>query len=702
MSPVDYSLETDVAVLTVNYPPVNALSHAVREGLMDGLQQALADAAVKAIVILGGGTTFIAGADITEFGTAKSTQAPRLQDVQQALEQSPKPTVAAIHGTALGGGLELAMTCHARVAVTSAKVGLPEVKLGLLPGAGGTVRLPRLVGPQAALELITSGEHASAAKGLELGILDAIVADLRPDAVAYARKLAQQGAPPPVIAREDKIAGVDPGVFEAFRKSIAKKARGQVAPFKIIDCIEAACTLPAAEAIAFERAAFAELLDGDQRKALIHYFFAEREARKIPDVPASVAPLPIRKAAVIGSGLMGGGIAMVFANAGIPVTLVDVNPDALARGRGIIEKNYATSVGRGSLSQDRMDRALSLIGATTDYADLGDVDLVVEAVFEKMELKKEIFARLDQTTPRHAILGSNTSSLNIDEIASATSRPDKVIGVHFFSPANVMKLLENVRGAASSHETIATVMALGKQLGKVPVLAGNCDGFIGNRMLQYYTGEAEFMLEEGATPEQIDRVAEGFGMAMGPLAMRDMAGMDTSVLVRAARRLTLPSDERLPPIVERLVEAGRIGQKNGKGYYRYEGRTRIPDPEAVAIIEAVSKELGITRRPFTDEEVRDRLFHPLVNEGAKELEEAIALRASDIDVVWVNGYGFPAHRGGPMFWGEASGLDRVVATARMLGAKNGQRWRPSPLLERLAAAGKGFASAQEFLVREPA
>ena len=702
MSSVDYSVDGDVAVLTVEHPPVNALSLSVRQGLDEGLRRALADDAIKAVVLIGGGTTFVAGADISEFGTPNSKAPPRLQDIQAMLETSGKPSVAAIHGTALGGGLELAMTCHARVAVASARVGLPEVKLGLLPGAGGTVRLPRLVGPQIALELITSGEHVSAARAHELGVVDAIVEELRGDAVAYARKLAAEGAPTPVIAREDKIRDVDVSIFEAFRKSIARKARGQVAPYKIIDCIEAACTRPAADAIAFERGAFDELLNGDQRKALIHGFFAEREARKIPDVPPSIEPLPVRKAAVIGAGLMGGGIAMVFANAGIPVKLVDVSREALAKGLGVIEKNYATSVARGSLSQDRMDRALSLIGATTDYGDLGDVDLVVEAVFEKMELKKEIFARLDAATPAHAILGSNTSSLDIDEIASATRRPDKVIGVHFFSPANVMKLLENVRGAQSSPETIATVMALGKQLGKAPVLAGNCDGFIGNRMLQYYTGEAEFMLEEGATPEQIDRVAEGFGMAMGPLAMRDMAGMDTSVLIRAIRRQTLPPDERMPPIVERLVEAGRIGQKNGKGYYRYEGRTRIPDPEAVSIIEAVSKELGIERRAFTDEEVRDRLFHPLVNEGAKELEEGIALRAGDIDVVWVNGYGFPAHRGGPMFWGEASGLERVVATARMLGEKNGRRWRPSPLLERLAAAGKGFGSVQDFLTREPA
>jgi 3-hydroxyacyl-CoA dehydrogenase len=697
VSTVDYRLAGDVAVLTVNYPPVNALSHAVREGLWAGLQQALKDEAVKALVIRGGGTTFIAGADITEFGTAKSTAEPRLQDIQTALEQSPKPVVAAIHGTALGGGLELALTCHARVALASAKVGLPEVKLGLLPGAGGTVRLPRLTGPKAALELITSGDHIPADRGKDLGVVDEIVADIDEAAVAFARKLAAEGAPTPVIARNDKVTGVDPAVFAEFRKSIAKKARGQLAPYKIIECIEATCAKSAVDALAFEREAFNVLLNGPQRKALIHYFFAEREARKIPDVPASIQPLPVKQAAVIGSGLMGGGIAMVFANAGIPVALVDVDEAAVQRGLGIVEKTYATSVARGSLAQERMDKAMSLIRPTTNYADLGDVALVVEAVFENMDLKKDIFARLDKVTPAHAILGSNTSSLNIDEIASATSRPDKVIGVHFFSPANVMKLLENVRGAKSSPETIATVMALGKTLGKVPVLAGNCDGFIGNRMLQYYTGEAEYMVEEGATPEQVDRVAESFGMAMGPLAMRDMAGMATSVQIRAIRRKTLPPDERLPELVEALVAAGRIGQKSGKGYYRYEGRERINDPEALAIIAECAKAAGVKQRSFTDEEIRDRLFHPLVNEGCKELEEGIALRASDIDVVWVNGYGFPAHTGGPMFWGEQNGLDRVLATAKALGAKNGQRWRPARLLEQLVESGKGFLDAGEFL-----
>ncbi len=697
MAAVDTAIEGDVAVLTVNYPPVNSLSLDVREGLMAEFQAAAANDDVAAIVIIGGGSTFIAGADIKQMGTDKARQGPQLRDLEAAFENSAKPVIAAIHGTALGGGLEIALACHARVAVASAKVGLPEVKLGILPGAGGTVRLPRLVGPEIALDLITSGKHISAAKGAELGVVDEIVDDLRAGAIAYARKLVAEGAPPPVMAREDKIRNVDPKVFEDFRAKISRKLRGAIAPVKIIECIEATCAMSGEDALAFERERFKELFEGPQRKALMHYFFAEREARKIPDVPAEVKPLPIRSAGVIGAGLMGGGIAMVYANAGIPVKLVDVSQDGLDRGIKIIDKNYSTSVSRGSISQEAKDRAMSLITPTLSYDDLGEVDIVVEAVFEDMGLKEDIFSRLDSATSAHAILGSNTSSLDIDRIAAATSRPEKVIGTHFFSPANVMKLLENVRGAKSSPETIATVMAMGKQLGKVPVFAGNCDGFIGNRMLQYYTGEAEFMLEEGATPEQIDRVAEGMGLAMGPCAMRDLAGMDTSVRIRDIRRKSLPSDERLPNIVERLVEAGRIGQKAGKGYYRYEGRTRIPDPEALAIIEAESAAMGITRRELSDDEVRDRLFHPLVNEGAKEIEEGVALRASDIDVVWVNGYGFPAHTGGPMFWGEADGLDRVLETARRLGEKNGQRWAPAKLLERLVAEGKGWAAASELV-----
>lgn len=689
---VDYAVKDGVAVLTVNHPPVNALSLVVREGLMSGLEKALSDGAVKAVIVRGGGSTFIAGADISEFGTEKSRQGPRLQDIQKALETSAKPTVAAIHGTALGGGFEIALACHSRIAVSGAKVGLPEVKLGLLPGAGGTVRTPRVAGAEIALNIVTSGEHVPAPKALDYGLIDAIIDDLDQSAIAYAQKLAAEGAPPPVIERTDKIANIDPGLFQAFREKSAKKSRGQLAPAKIIDCIEVACTKPAAEALAYETAGFQELYQSDQRAALIHYFFAEREARKIPDIPETVKPKKIESAAVIGTGLMGGGIAMVFANAGFPVTVLDVSDEALAKGRGVIEKNYATSVSRGSITQARMDASLGRMRFITKYEDIGAVDIVVEAVFEDMDLKKKIFSELDRVTPPETILASNTSSLDIDQIASATKRPGKVVGVHFFSPANVMKLQENVRGKATSHETLATVMALAKPLGKVAVLAGNCDGFIGNRMLQYYTGEAEFMLEEGATPEQIDRVAESFGMAMGPLAMRDLAGMDTSVRIRAIRRKTLPSDERMTDIVERLVEAGRIGQKAGKGYYRYEGRTRIADPDAVAIIEEASRANGITRRRFSDEEVLHRLFFPMVNEAAKELEEGIAIRASDIDVVWVNGYGFPAHRGGPMFWAEHVGLDKVLATTRELAPRRGVRWAPAKLLERLVAEGKGWAS----------
>lgn len=688
MSAVDYAVEGDVAVLTVNYPPVNALSLATRKGLWAGLDQAEADPAVKAIVIIGGGSTFIAGADITEFGTENGTTPPGLHLIQERLEACPKLTVAAIHGTALGGGLELALTCAARVTVPSAQLGLPEVNLGLLPGAGGTQRLPRLTGPEIALDLITSGKPIGAAKALELGVVDAVVDDLRSGAIAFARtSLGSERSFVPVGQRQDKVTGIDPELFADFRTRTAAKARGRLAPMVIIDCIEAACTMPIAEGLAFETKGIQQLFASPQHPALKYTFFAEREARKIPDVPKDVKPLPIRKVAIIGSGTMGGGIAMVFANAGIDVKLLDIDATALAKGLSVVRKNYEISVQRGSTKQAAMDAALARISGTTSYDDLGDVDLVVEAVFEKMELKKQIFAQLDKVTPAHCILGTNTSSLNIDTIAGATSRPEKVIGTHFFSPANVMKLMENVRGGASSPETIATVMALGKQLGKVTVLAGNCDGFIGNRMLQYYTSQSEFLMEQGASPEQIDRVAMEFGMPMGPVSMRDMTGMDVGLLVRKEREKTLPQGERFSPILERIVAAGRIGMKVGKGFYRYEGREKFPDPEAIAIIEQVSKDLGIERRDFTDEEVRDRLFMPLVNEGAKELEDGTAIRASDIDTAWINGYGFPAHLGGPMYWGAQIGLDKIHAMAVKLGEANGPRWMPGKLLERLVSEG---------------
>lgn len=687
---VEYRLNSDIAVLTLANPPVNALSAALRRAISDELARANADPAVRAIIIVGGGDTFIAGADIAEFGTPAAIAAPLLPDLVLELEAGAKPVVAGIAGVALGGGLEVAMGCSARVAIASAKVGLPEVALGLLPGAGGTQRLTRLTGPETAIDLMTGGKHIGAADALRLGIVDAVVdgTDVLAGALAFARAALADGRTfTPVLARTDKVTGIDPALFAAVRATAAKKARGRIAPMKIIDCVEAACTMDAPAGLAFERARFAELLASDQREALVHYFFAEREARKVPGLAKDVAPMPVRKVGVIGSGTMGGGIAMVFANAGLPVTLVDINAEALAKGRATIEKNYGVSVQRGSMPPAKADAAAARIMGATDYAALADVDLVVEAVFETMELKKRVFADLDRATPPHAILATNTSSLDIDAIAAATSRPDKVVGTHFFSPANVMKLLENVRGSKSSPETLATVMALGRTLGKVVVLAGNTDGFIGNRMLQYYSAEAEYMLEEGATPEQVDRVAEAFGMPMGPFSMGDLAGIDVGVLVRRERAPKLPPGERVSPISDRLYEAGRLGQKTGKGYYRYEGRDKHPDPEVMAIIEASAREAGITRRSIDDAEIEDRLFMPIVNEGAKELEDGTAMRAGDIDVAWVNGYGFPAHKGGPMWWGMRTGLSRIAEVCTRLAERNGPRWAVSPLLTRLAREG---------------
>jgi 3-hydroxyacyl-CoA dehydrogenase len=691
VSAVNYRTEGEIAVLTIAHPPVNALALVVREGLRQGLQRAAADAAVKAIVVSGGGGTFSAGADITEFDSGAALTAPTARDLQAQLEASDKPVVAAIEGVALGGGLELALACHWRVAAAGAKVGLPEVRIGLIPGGGGTQRFTRLAGPEAALEAITSGAQLAAARARELGIVDAVADEALAGAIAHARQaLAERWPLRLASGLTERTSGVDRELFAAFRRKIEPKARGQLAPWKIIDAIEAACTLPKEEGLRLERQYFLECRDSPQRRALVHVFFAEREARRIPGLPADVQPLPIRTAAVIGAGTMGGGIAMNFANAGIAVAVLEVNPEALERGLAVVRRNYATSVARGSLGQARADAALALISGVTDYAALAAADIVIEAVFEDLKVKQQVFARLDAVTAPQAILATNTSTLDIDAIAASTSRPAQVVGTHFFSPANVMKLLENVRGRQTSAQTIATVMALARTLGKVAVLAGNCDGFIGNRMLGFYGAESEFLLEEGATPEQIDRVIEGFGFAMGPLAMRDLAGNDVGFLIRKGRRL--PPDERWSPILERVVAEGRLGQKAGKGFYRYEGRTRLPDPEVTALIEGVSRELGIKRRAIGDEEILDRLLHPLVNEGARILEEGIAIRASDIDVVYVNGYGFPAYRGGPMYWAEQTGLTRVVATMQRLAQSHGARWRPAALLERLAASGKGFAS----------
>ena len=691
MPAVNYRLEGEVAVLSIANPPVNALSLPVRTGLMEGLTRAAADDAVAAIVLTGSEGTFSSGADINEIASGAALTAPTLRDLQSQMEALGKPLVAAIDGIAFGGGFEMALTCHWRVAGRNARVGLPEVKLGLLPGAGGTQRVTRLAGPAAALEVITSGAPLAAARALELRLVDAVADEALGAAVTEARRAAREHRPLRITSDiAEHLHEGTPELFAEFRRRLGSKARGQLAPFRIVDSIEAACTRPKEEAFRLERQYFLECRDSPQRKALTHVFFAEREARRIPGLPSDAEPLPIRTAAVVGAGTMGGGIAMNFANAGIPVALLEVSAEALARGLAVIRKNYETSVARGSLSQARADETFARIQGVGDYAALGNADIVIEAVFEDLNVKREVFARLDQVTAARAILATNTSTLDIDAIAASTTRPSQVVGTHFFSPANVMKLLENVRGRQTSAQTIATVMGLGKTLGKIPVLAGNCDGFIGNRMLMFYGSEAEFLLEEGAIPEQIDRVIEAFGFAMGPFAMRDLAGNDVGFMIRRGRKL--PADERWSPILERIVSAGRLGQKAGKGFYRYEGRTRIVDPEVTALIESVSRELGIRRREIPDEEILDRLLHPLVNEGARILEEGIAIRASDIDVVYVYGYGFPAYRGGPMFWAEQSGLQRVVDTMRRLAPTHGARWRPAPLLERLAAAGQGWST----------
>ncbi len=690
---VDFTKRGAIGVITVNSPPVNALSAAVRDGLGEAFEKGQADPEIKAMVLLGGGRTFIAGADIREFG-----QPPKgrpFHDVLKGMEASSKIIVAAIHGTALGGGLETALCCHYRFAVPNSMVGLPEVKLGLLPGAGGTQRLPRLVGVPKALDLITSGDFVPAPQALELGIVDEVGDDLLEGAVAFAEKLVADGAPLRKV--RDLPCDAEDGVFEAYRKANARKFRGFLAPWKCIDCIEAAATLPFDDGMARERELFGDCVVSPESAAQRHVFFAEREVAKIPDVPKDTAQKEIKQVAMIGAGTMGGGIAMNFANAGIPVLMVEVAQENLDRGMAIIERNYQNTVNKGRLSQDKMDQRMALFSTTTDFADIGDADLVIEAVFEKMELKKEIFAKLDAHAKPGAVLASNTSTLSIDEIASATKRPESVIGMHFFSPANVMRLLEVVRGGKSSPETIATAMGIGRKVGKISVLVGNCFGFVGNRMLHGYTGEGTFLLESGALPQQVDGAIYNFGLAMGPFAMGDMAGLDVGWLVRKARAADRPSNEEYGgTIPDRICELGRFGQKTTGGYYDYkEGdRTPIPNGEVQAIIEQVSKEKNIARTDYDDEEIIKRALYPLVNIGAQILDEGMAMRPSDIDIIYINGYGFPAHKGGPMHWADAIGLDKVLADIKRFHAENGERWRPAPLLEKLVAEGKSFADLQ--------
>jgi 3-hydroxyacyl-CoA dehydrogenase len=679
-----------VAVLTIDNPPVNAMSMAVRRELLAAVQAAAADPKVLAIVLVGAGNKFIPGADIREFG--KPMSGPSGRDVIAALEASPKPVVAALGGNALGGGLEIALGCHFRVATPDCKLGLPEVNIGLLPGAGGTQRLPRLVGAARALDLITSGKPMTAQQAQASGVVDELVdGPLLAGALAFARRVLAEARPlTRVSERDERLAGTDPALFPDFRAKHAKKWRGLIAPQRIVDCIEVACTKPFAEAYALELAAFNECKASPQRAALIHAFNAEREAARIPGLPAELKPQPIRAAAVVGAGTMGGGIAMCFANAGIPVWLLDATPEALARGRALIEKNYATSVARGSLTQAQVDRALALITGTLGYPAIADADIVIEAAFEDMEVKQAVFRQLDAVMKPGAVLATNTSTLDIDKIAAVTTRAGQVIGAHFFSPANVMKLLEVVRTAQTSPQTIVTTMALAKTIGKTAVLAGNADGFIGNRILAVYGRECDFLLEEGATPWQVDRALQGFGFPMGLYLMRDMAGLDVGWRIRKYREQFRDKSLRYSPIADRLCELGRFGQKTGAGYYRYEGREGSPDPQVEALIEQVSRELGITRRAVADDEIVTRVLTAMANEGQKIVGEGIALRESDIDVAYVHGYGFPRHQGGPMYWAAQRGWAEIHDTVSRLHASQGKLWAPAPRLTEMARRAQVF------------
>lgn len=694
---VEYEKRGAVAVIALNNPPVNAMGIAVREGIVAALEKAESDDDVKAIVLTGRGRGFCGGADIREFG--KPRKEPSLTVLINRIEESDKPVIAALHGAAVGGGCELPLGCHYRVGDTSAQFGLPEIKLGLLPGAGGTQRLPRLVGLSPALEMILSGDYVQADKAKEMGFLDEVVdGDLVDGAVKFAEKLIADGKGPR-RTRDIKIdaEGADE-LFAATRKKIARRTRGLLAPEICIQAVEKSLTAPLEEGLAFERKSFDELVQSDQSKAQRHLFFAERLAHKIPDVPKDTKPREIKTTAVIGFGTMGRGIAMSIANGGLPVKVLEVSQEAVDNGLEMTRKTYASTVKRGGLTQAEMDERLGLITGTTEYADLSDADIVIEAVFEEMGLKKQIFEKLDNHAKPGCVLATNTSSLDIDEIASATVRPKEVIGTHFFSPANVMRLMENVRGKDTAADVMATVMKLSKDINKVGVMVGNCNGFVGNRMLYAYRPQCEYLLEEGALPEQVDRVFYEFGMPMGPFAMGDLAGLDVGYAVRQHRRKIMPSDVREPFIGDRVVESGRHGQKNGKGWYLYkEGdRTPHPDPEIEKLIVAASEELGIERREISDQEIIERCFYTMINEGAKILGEGIAIRPSDIDLVWIYGYGFPAGKGGPMFYGDQVGVKTIYEVmSRLYDQHGGQLLQPAPLLEELAKSGKSFADLQK-------
>jgi 3-hydroxyacyl-CoA dehydrogenase len=693
---VQLTSDNGIAVITINNPPVNALSPGVPEGISVALDQIARDESVKATVLIGGGRTFVAGADIKEFGkmTSGRLRGAGLLPLLLKIEDSAKPVIVAVHGTAFGGGMELAMAGHYRVAVPTAQFGQPEVKLGLIPGAAGTQRLPRLAGVAKAVEMCVSGNPVNAEEALRLGIADRVIeGDLLSGAVAFAREVAGKSAPR-TRERIEKLgrAAENALIFSAARETVAKKQRGLLAPIRAIDAVEAATKMSFEEGCKAEQKLFMECLFSEQSKSLIHVFFSEREAAKIPDVSRQTNLIPIHSAAVVGAGTMGGGIAMVLANAGIPVLLKEADQTALDRGLATIQSNYANSVKRGRFSPQVAEERMKRITPTLTYDDFSNVDLVIEAVFEGMALKKEIFRELDRACKSGAILASNTSTLSIDEIASAASRPESVIGTHFFSPANVMRLLEIVRGKASSKEVVATCMQLSKTLGKVGVLVGNCRGFVGNRMFGPYRREAQFLVEEGAGVEAVDQALSDFGMAMGPLATGDLAGLDVGGRIRQEyRHLEVPGI-RQPFVEDRLCELGRYGQKTGAGWYKYDGQRRgTTDPAVGKFIRKWVEEAGILQRQISASEITDRCLYALVNEGARILEEGCARRASDIDIIYIYGYGFPAHRGGPMWYADAVGLKRVYERISEFHRQHGEIWQPAPLLRQLAEQGKTFA-----------
>jgi 3-hydroxyacyl-CoA dehydrogenase len=696
---VSLTREGEIGVITVNNPPVNALSPGVPEGIAAAIEQVKNDDSIKGAVMIGAGQTFIAGADIREFGKITSGQRKEginFREVIKAIEDCPKPMVAAIHGTAFGGGLELAMGFHYRVAVPSAQVGQPEVKLGLIPGAVGTQRLTRLAGVAKATQMCADGNPITANEALEFGVVDRIVeGDLLQGAIAFLReKIASGEKPPKTRERNDKLGdeATNVVIFEAARAQAKKAARGLMAPMAAIDAVEASTKLSFEEGCAREAELFKQCLFSDQSKAMIHVFFGEREVAKIPDAPKNTPLIEIKKAAVIGAGTMGGGIAMNYANAGIPVIVKEAAQDALDRGMATIRKNYENSVKKGRFTQEVMDQRMALITPQLGYDGFEEADIITEAVFEGMDLKKQVFGELDKIAKSGAVLASNTSTLNIDEIASATSRPEFVIGHHYFSPANVMRLLEIVRGKATSKEVIATSMALAKRLKKVGVLVGNCYGFVGNRMLHQYGREVQFLVEEGAAPQDIDGALYNFGMAMGPLAVGDLAGLDVGWRIRKEHAHLRKPGLRYPIVADRLCEMGRYGQKTGAGWYKYdENRNRIPDPEVDALIERVAAGQGIKRRAITEDEIIERSQYALINEGAKILEEGVALRAVDIDIIYINGYGYPAWRGGPMWYADTVGLKKVYERVSQFREEHGELWEPAPLLKRLAEEGKTFA-----------